>query len=78
MQCKERKFEVESEFAKGPNKKSLFLHCIQKHRSAQIKSLLCVIPLSMLHVIRQGRCGRVFEGGVWGFLVVQCFTLRVL
>lgn len=71
MHCKERKFEVESEFAKGPNKKSLFLHCIQKYRSVKIESFLSAVSLFTLHVSRQGRCGGVFEGGAWGFLVVQ-------
>lgn len=67
---------MESEFAESPNKKSSFLHHMQKYTRVKSKCLLSVISLFFLHMIRQGRCGGVFDGGLRGDM--QCYTLHVL
>lgn len=66
---------MESEFAKSPNKKSSFLHCVQKYIPVKSKCLLSVISLFFLHMIKQRRCGGVFDGGLRGDM--QCYTLHV-
>lgn len=43
MHCEVRQFKVESKFAKDPNKKSSFLHCMQKYRRVKSKCLFSVI-----------------------------------
>jgi len=63
MHQKERKFEVESEFAKAQRRSHCFF-TVFKILEVLRASLF---SLFILLVIRQGRCSGIFEGGVWGF-----------